>query len=126
MSNAERFEEFVLQLDHVVVVVMWKLPLKAVARFARIAVTNVVGNDDEVSARVEQSAGLEQHVREMVVDKLLRRTAGAVKDQHRISRPRCTKGRVMDSNFGERFAVVKSEILDDEVATARGSCKQEQ
>jgi len=65
-------EEAMLQLDHVRVRVMRKLLAEPVTRLARLPVTDVVGDDDEVFVCVEQPARLEQDACEVLVYELLR------------------------------------------------------
>ena len=60
----------VLGLDHVVVAVAREPRAQAVARLARLAVADVVGQDDEVLRGVERLAGAEQLAGEAVGEEL--------------------------------------------------------
>src|SRR5438093_3937222 len=113
-----------LKVSHVGVVVVRKLPAQSVARLARFAVADAVGDDDEVLARIEKAARLEEHAFKVIVEKLLRRPASAVKDQHDIVFARDSNRDVVNANLGHRLAVMKPIIPDDAIAGARGSCKQ--
>ena len=54
-------QQLVLRRDHVVVVVLRKACAQSVAGLAGLAVSNVVGQDDEVAIHVEQLPRTEQH-----------------------------------------------------------------
>ena len=66
-------EQRVLRADHVVVGVLGKARVQAVARLARLSVADAVRQDDEVARRVEQLAGAEQLAAERLRQECLRR-----------------------------------------------------
>src|SRR5882724_391522 len=78
-------EQTVLQLDHVVVFVMRKAHVQAVARLAGFAMAYVVRKDDEVLRRVKDLAGAEDYAAEIGSQKLPAGATGAVQNEHRIA-----------------------------------------
>ena len=61
MVHLEPFgEERVMRSHHVVVRVLREARVQAVARLARLAVPDAVGQDDEVSRRIENLSRAEQ------------------------------------------------------------------
>jgi len=47
-------------------------------------VADIVGQDDEVTVRIQQLPGAEQHAGELRPEELLTRAAGAVQDQYGV------------------------------------------
>src|SRR5436190_7782726 len=126
MLHAEGLE-LVLEGDHVVVVVMRELAAEPVTWPGRLSMTDIVRNDDEVPAGVEQPACFEKHSGEVIVEELLRRSARAVQHEHRVVSLQRSESDVMDFHLGEGLAVVEAKIFRDEVVLIgreRGSCKQ--
>src|ERR1700751_1390892 len=74
-------EEFVLRGDHVVIVVLRKVGVEAVAGLAGLSVADVVGKDDEVAGGIEKLTGTEEDVGKLRGEELASGAAGAVKDQ---------------------------------------------
>ena len=72
-------------VDHVAIAVARKPRAQAVARLARLAVADVVGQHDEVARDVEQLAGPEQLAGKAGADELRARSARAVHDQHGVA-----------------------------------------
>src|SRR5206468_6341865 len=58
---------------------------KTIAGLARLAVADSIGQDDEVTGRVEQLAGAKQLAAERAREKPRAAPAGAMKNQHRIA-----------------------------------------
>src|SRR5262249_45636735 len=79
-------EELVLGCEDVLVAVSRELRAQSVARLARLAVPDVVRQDNEVLRGVEQLSWLEQLARKAAPDKLRTRAARAVHDQHGVGR----------------------------------------
>ena len=115
-------EQRVLRADHVVVGVLRKPRAKAVARLARLAVTDAVRQDDEVARGVEQLPGSEQLAAERAREEAFARPARAVENQHRVAHDaRCVaSGRadrpVVQVELRQRLAGAEAEIADDEIA----------
>ena len=66
MIDLEPFgHEAVLRSHHVVVIVLRKARMQPVAGLARPAVTDTVGKDDVVTARIEELPAAKQHVGEL-------------------------------------------------------------
>ena len=64
MIHAEAFgEQPMFRLDHVAIAVVRKSRVQAVARLARLAVADAVGQDDEEAADVEQLIRAEERRR---------------------------------------------------------------
>src|SRR4029079_2345163 len=80
----------------------------------RLPVPDAVGDDDEVRPRVERAPFFEEDVREVVVQKLLRRAARAVEDEHGLARG-IADGDVVNPHLGEGLAALEVEVADDEV-----------
>jgi hypothetical protein len=116
----------VLKVDHVAVAVVRELAMQAVARLARRPVADVVGDDDEVSLRVDQSARCEEHSREVIVQKLLVGSAGAVQNENRIRGVAArvaserAEGRVVNADVVQCLAVRELVLRDDEIAFVDG------
>ena len=107
MIDPEAFShEPVLGFDHVDVAITRKLRAQSVARFARSAVTDIVGQDDEVFRRVEELAGAEQLAGKVPSGELAAGAAGAVHHQHSVADdtafvlPRLPQRPVMDWDSG--------------------------
>ena len=117
--------EPVLRLDHVVIGVARKLSPKAVARLARLSVTDVIRQDDEVARRVEQLTRPKQLARESSADELRPAPAGAVHDQYGVPHhtlrilPWLAVRAVVDTQIRERFARREREVANDIVALRR-------
>ena len=76
-----------LRCDHVVVVVLRKAHAHSVAWLAGTSVADVIGEDDEVAAGIEQLARSKQHIGKMRSQELLPGASGAVKDKQRVRYP---------------------------------------
>jgi hypothetical protein len=115
-------EHPVLRADHVVIVVFRELHAHPVAGLRRAAVAEVVGQDHIIFARIEKLAGAEELVRELRLEELLSRAAGAVKDHHGVGNIallvalRRAERRVVHLDFGQLFAGAKGKILEDRIA----------
>ena len=99
-----------------------------VARLARPAVADAVGQHDEIARRVENLAGTEQLATEGRGEKSAGGAARAMADQHRVAHDalrvfaRRAERDVMDSQLGQRFAGDEFEVLGDEVALHTLGC----
>src|ERR1022692_3813405 len=97
-------QQRVLRDHHVLVVVLRKMRVQAIARFAGSAVADAVRQDEIEATSVEQLALAEQDSGESVHQKAAPRTAGGVQDEHRVADPalsvavRDTDRRVMQSD----------------------------
>ncbi len=115
-------EQFMLRRDHVIVVVLRKVRVQAVARLAGFSVADVVGKDDEVTRRVEELPGPEEDIGELWREELMTRAARAVKNQDGIGDfagrvflgP--AEGCVVQAEFGERLARLEVEVVCSVVA----------
>ena len=84
--DAQAFrEQPVLRLDHVAVAVLRKFRAQAVTGLGGLAVSDAVGQHDEVASRVEGLARAKQLARELRPHELRATAAGAVTDDHRIA-----------------------------------------
>ena len=115
-------QQRVLRHHHVVIVVLRKVRVQAVAWFARSAVADAVRQDEVVAAGIERLALAEQHPGEPVHQKALCRTAGGVQDEHRVVDPalgiavRSPESHVMQSQLRQRLAGGEAKVRDDVVA----------
>src|SRR5688500_4394188 len=73
-----------LQPHHVRVAITRKTHLQAVARLTRLAVSEVVGQDDEIPARVEQLPFSEKATAERLAHELPSGPAGAMQNQDAV------------------------------------------
>ena len=122
MIHIEAFrQQPVLSQNHVVVIVLRKLRVQAVARFRRFPMTDAVRTNDEVVTRVQELPGTEELSRKLRLQELLARAARAVKNQHGIrNSPLCVprwlpQSRVVSCHSGSdspdrnlKFLTVKS------------------
>ena len=100
--------------------------MQAVARLARVAVADVVGQDDEELRGVERLARPEQLAGELArPTNCAAGAAGAVHDQHRVAhhalrvlRTAC-RGAVVHPQLGQRLAGREPEVSEDVVAFSR-------
>ena len=89
--------------------------VQAVARLARFAVADAVGQDDEVARRIEHLARAEQLAAEGTRQEARAGSAGAVQDQDRIAHdargvaPRRAERSVVQFQRGQRFAASESK-----------------
>src|SRR5205807_8603247 len=74
-------KEEMLQVNHVIVDIVWKFGVQAVAGFGRVTVAHVVGKDDEVAADVQKLLWPEEEGGKMLGRKLLSARGGAVEDE---------------------------------------------
>jgi hypothetical protein len=125
MLDAEAFgDEPVLGRDDVFVAVMGKLGAQGVARLARAAAADAVGQDDEILRGVERLAGGEQLVGERGHQPRLAAGAGAMQQDHRIGDVAggVALGRaqrhVMLLELRDLLPTLEAEVLDDEIALA--------
>jgi hypothetical protein len=85
VTHAELFgEKPVVGGDHVVVRVLGKLHMQAVAGPARLAVADAIGEDDEVPGRVQQPALAEELAREVRSEEPAPAAGRAMKDEHGV------------------------------------------
>src|ERR1700688_340517 len=99
--------------------------VRAVARFAGLAVPDAVGQDDVILARVQQLALAEQHAAEAGAEKRPSASTGAVHHDYGvvdvaggIARRVAQRG-VMQSQLAQFFAGGKGEIADGIIALRR-------
>src|SRR5271156_4416032 len=78
------FDELVLRGGHVVVFVLGKVGVHAVAGLAGFSVADVVGGDDVVAGDVEELAGTVEDAGELRGEKISTPAAGAVEDEHGV------------------------------------------
>ena len=78
-----------MRLDHVKVAVARKFGMHAVTGFARFAVADPIGQNDEKFRRIERLIRSKQLARKFGANKLPAGAGGAVHDQHRISHLPC-------------------------------------
>lgn len=118
-------DELVLQPHHVGVAVLRKLHAQAVTRLARLAVADVVGQDDEVLLGIERLAFPEQPPAIRGAQEPNARSAGAVQDQDAVTHhavgvlPRRAHGPVVNLHRRQAFAAAEREIARDEIAFDR-------
>ena len=115
-------DELVFGFDHVGIAVIRKLRMHAVTGFARLAVAEVVGQDDEVLLGIEQLTFAEQLAGESGHIELFSTAGGAMHDEHCITDHalfvalRLAHRAVVDFQFRQRGAVVEMEIVNDVIA----------
>src|SRR5437879_11044059 len=111
-----------MRFDHVFIVVVQESLLQSVASLRRIPVTNADGENDEVAVRVQELPGTEELPSKLLLEELLTRAAGTVKNQNGVCDAalrvvhRLAKRRVVQAQFRQRFARPEFEIFDDEIA----------
>src|SRR6266567_4099406 len=115
-------DQSMLHLDHVDVAVMRKCRVAAVARLARLPVSDAIGKNDEIATRIERLPGAEQRAREFGPNEL--RAASTRSMQHedriahyplRIALWRADRA-VMKAEFRQLLIRCEAEIPDDEIA----------
>src|SRR5262245_13807062 len=123
MIDAEPFgQEPVLRRDHVVVVVVRKPGVKAVARLARLAVPDVVGKDDEIPGSIQQLSGTKENTAELRREKSASAPPRAVKYQYRIPHyparisERLSERAVMKLQFRQFLTVLKAKATHREIS----------
>jgi len=119
-SKPFRHQE-VLQRHHVGVSILREPHAKPVARLARLAVSEVVRQNDEVLLRVEQLALAEQPAGIALREKGAAGAARSVQDQDGVADhavgilPRCTQRAVVDPDLGQRLAALEREVPGHEI-----------
>src|SRR5271157_3756614 len=126
MIYAQPFaDEPVVRGGHVVIIVLRKMRVQAIAGLGRFSVADAVGKNNEVARRIEKLAWTKKYGGELRREKLLPSAAGSVKNEHRVGRApsfilhRPAQSRVMQAQFRQRFAGMELKIVNDEV-TFRG------
>src|SRR2546429_19896 len=74
-------EKLVVRGDHVVIVVLREARVQSVARLRRFPVTNAVRKNDVVAVRIQELPGTEELPGKLLLEELLARAAGTVKNQ---------------------------------------------
>ena len=119
------FDQFVLQGNHVRIVVLRKVCVHAVTGLAGFSVTNIVGQDDEIARRIQQLARPKQHTGKDGLQQSSSVASRTVKDEDGIGGApagvlhRLAQGGVMQSHFGHGLTRLKVKIVDDEIAFLR-------
>src|SRR5207248_6752588 len=123
MIHAEPFsEQAMVRGNHVVVIVLGKVRVQAVAGLRRFSVADAVRKNDVVARSIEKLARAEQFARKNGREELMTGAAGAVQDQDRVGDAalrvlcRSSQCHVMKAQFGQRFAGTELEILHNKVA----------
>src|SRR3954462_14338486 len=104
---------------------MRKARTQTVAGFGRTAVTDVVGQDDEITRRIEWLPGAEQDTGKVLCQELTARTTGPVQDQDSIADaaifvpPRSTKSAVINFELGELLSTLELKTADNEISFFR-------
>src|SRR5262252_9076384 len=121
--HAEPFDEQpIMSGNHVIIVVLRKMRAKAVAGLRGFSVADAVGKNDVVARSVEELARAEELAGKNGREELMARAASAMEYQNGVgdSSSRALHGfaerGVMQTQFGQRFARAKLEVLDDKVA----------
>ncbi len=115
-------EHDLLRANHVVVVVVGEVHVQAVGGLGRLAMTDVVGEDEEVLRDVEGFAGAEEDVGEDGVEERVGVAAGAVEEEDGVVgvalrvAVRCAEGEVMEVEPPEGFTGLEVEVGDVEGA----------
>jgi hypothetical protein len=78
-------EQQVLRLHHVVVGVVREVSVQAIARLARLAMPDAVGQHDEITCGIERLTGTEQLPGEFIAHQAPTVAAGAMHDEHRVT-----------------------------------------
>src|SRR5262252_2030110 len=95
--------------------------MQAVARLARLAVADTIGQHDEVAGAIEQLSRSEELPGELIPKQACARTPRAVHDQYCVAhypasvRTWLANGAIVDSQLGQRLAGCEAEIPDSEV-----------
>jgi len=114
-----------MQRDHVVIVVVRKVRMHAVARLRRFPVPDAIHKNQVVARRVEHLARIEEFVGKIWRKKLAPASTRAVQDQHCVRRPplsvgrRLAERRVVQPDLDHRLTGLEFEVADDEVALRR-------
>src|ERR1700686_968948 len=121
--------QFVLQRDHVGIVILWKVRMHAIARLARFSMANIVWDDQVILAGIEQLSRLEEHVSKYRTQELAAGSAGAMKGENSIRRAaagilqRSAEGGVVHLYVAESLARLKMKIVNNEVAFMRSRAR---
>ncbi len=119
MPDAEGFGyQLVLEIDDVTVIIVRKFRLQSVARFARLAVTHVVGKNQIVAVRVERTPWVEQRLRVSRAQQRAAVRTGPVQDQDGVvDGPLCiamwrAERCIVKLQPGQRLAVPEFVIVE--------------
>ena len=118
-------KEEMLQVNHVIVDIVWKFGVQAVAGFGRVTVAHVVGKDDEVAADVQKLLRPEEQGGKMLGRKLLSAPGGAVENQDSVGYTTAgvgggfAIGGVVQVQFGKDLTRLESVIVEREVGFHR-------
>src|SRR4029453_16867517 len=126
MIDTETFgEQPVLRLDHVTVAVVRKFCPHPVARLARFAMPDVVGQNDEKFCCVEWLAGSEELAGELRPDELRTAPGCPVHDDYGVLRYAfrvsygLSEGPVMQPQLRHSFTGGKLKVVRDEIVVVR-------
>ena len=120
------FQQLVLRRDHVVIVILRKMSVHAVARLAGFSVADVIRQNDVIARDIKELPRPKKHTPELRSQELSAGTRGAVQKQHGIGNSavrvayRSTKGCVVYSQLGQRFARFEMEIVGNVVTFLGG------
>jgi hypothetical protein len=101
--------------------------MQAITGLARAAVTDAVGQHDEILRAIEQLARREEFARIAGGQKAAPRAASAVQNHDGVANDtagialRRAEGGVVEPQLGESLTRAEGEILDDEVALGAGA-----
>src|SRR5438067_11656002 len=112
--------------NHVVIVVLGKMRVQAIAGLRGFSVPDAIRKNDVVARGIEKLARAEEFTGKNGRKELLCSAPGAMQNQDRIgdaslrvARGLAERG-VVKTQIGERFTRAKLEMLRDKVASARG------
>src|SRR4051812_10846241 len=120
MVDAKTLDQQLLRLDHVFVAIAREFGAQAIARLARSATADTIGDDQIILCAVERLPAAEQ-LRAEEIDNGFPVAVGAVQQQHRIRdatrgiAPRRSKGDIVLAKLRKRFAGLETKIADDEI-----------
>jgi hypothetical protein len=109
------FHQAILRLHHVVIVVFRKTGAQSVGGLGRLPRPDGVGQNEEVRGGVERLTRPEKFAGEVRAQKSATGAVGTMENQNRLTsaRPHCY---VVQAQFRQRFASVKTEVADHPVA----------
>ena len=130
MVHAEPFgEQAMVRGDHVIVVVLRKMRVQAVAGLRRFSVADTIWKNDVIARRVEKLSRAEELAGKNGCEELMAGATGAVKNQNRVGDAALriarglAQGCVVQPKLWQRFAGAKLEILDHKFALGRGGSR---
>src|SRR5215510_1668768 len=119
-------EQEMVRRDHIVVIVLGKMCMHAIAGLQAFPVADPIGQDDEVALDIERLPGSVQFVSELWREELFAGSACSVKNKNRIRYDTLrvasglTQGAVVKAQLRHLLAGAELEVMGDEVTFGDG------